>query len=103
MSRCTLPILGLLLAACAESVTRPDFVVPPAAGPQSGLSRWDYYCYDASQARSAAELTAYNKRLGWEGWEFVGTIRQSACFKRPLAPGVMSTEVGGKPVPPPAE
>jgi hypothetical protein len=82
--------LGLAFAFgvdCGAGAAASSFLVPRANAQQANLAQWDYYRYDGHEIESVEMVTSRAKRLGLEGWEYVGSAGYAVCFKRPLEPG----------------
>lgn len=78
-------VAALIAGALIGCVAQP-FIVP-AATAQSGVQRWDYFCFSVY---GQDQLQPKAKEAGGQGWELVsvtsdqGGNAREACFKRPL-------------------
>jgi hypothetical protein len=75
--------LGVLfLFGCATGGVASHLVIPPAsAGGPAG--KWEHFCADLAHHRTDLQTKALQE-AGNAGWEFVGALGNSACFKRPM-------------------
>jgi hypothetical protein len=77
----SLGVAAVFLAGCAVGGASSRFVVPPASAQQAAtLTHWEYLCIEVS---SVSQIEPKANAAGQQGWEMVGSLSSSMCFKRP--------------------
>jgi hypothetical protein len=72
---------ALFLFGCATGGVASQLVIPPASA-DGPADRWEHFCAELANHRTELQTKAL-REAGESGWEFVGALGDSACFKRP--------------------